>query len=665
MEPAGSRCGRRSLSPGTPPRPRGCLIMSAFRIVWVLLGMAAVSPVAAPLAAAQDVESQLKAAVAATCTDSGGDGAAIGNALGGAVQLDVEPIKIRGREVGTRSRYELTDGARIFVERFTPGGVLRRVVVVYHAPAERAGRPEWMVFADRECRIVAARRLVYAGPGAPAFIESTDASLTRVEVREPLNPPVPKGGTADGVLVALVDSGVNYLLDTVRRRMARGADGALLGFDYWDMDPRPFDSNPARSPFLPQRHGTQTAGVLIVEAPSSRLVVYRYPRPDMRRMAALVEDAAAKGVVIVNLSLGSTSADEWAAFAAAARKHSQMLFIASAGNDGRDIDAQPVFPAALRLENLLTATSATETGELAPGSNWGAESVDLLVPAEGLVSIDFYGRPKLVSGSSYAAARVSALAACLLAAHPEWKGSQLKAAILDRVKPPANIVVRRVSKGLLESPTDTDRGACEAEPRGIEVIARSRIGVEKLYGDLKLPDRVSVTLEASLVMPLGTQWSTARIESAAREAAGLFAQCGVGFRGFENFELRTPRRYLYFDDAHATAMVRGFKFPRPAVFFVRDTLQQIAFDAEAIGRASARRRPELADTVWMTEAISHPGIALAHELYHVLADSGAHSEDAANLMYERTSGGNNRLNEAQCARLRQVGAASGHLTRVK
>ncbi|MBI4205814.1 MAG: hypothetical protein HY527_12380, partial [Betaproteobacteria bacterium] len=270
--------------------------------------MAAVSPVSAALAAEQNVKAQLKAAATATCTDSGGDGAAISSALGGAIQLDIEPMKIQGRDVGTRTGYELSDGARIIVERFAPGGGLRRVVIIYHAPAERAHRPEWMVFADSECRIVAGRRLVYEGPGAPVFIEGTDASLTRVEVREPLNPPVPEGGTGEGVLVALVDSGVNYLLDAVRRRMARGADGGLLGFDYWDMDPRPFDSNPARSPFLPQRHGTQTAGVLIAEAPSSRLVVYRYPRPDMRRMAALVEDAAAKGVVIVNLSLGSTNA---------------------------------------------------------------------------------------------------------------------------------------------------------------------------------------------------------------------------------------------------------------------------------------------------------------------------------------------------------------------
>jgi len=639
-------------------------VARVFRIVWTSLCLAAAAADSAALAAEHDVRARLRAAAVAACTESGREGEAIGKALGGAVRLDIESLKIQDREVGTRTGYEFRDGARIFVERFAPGGSLRRVVVVYHAPAERARRPEWMVFADSECRIVSGRRLVYDGPGAPAFIERTDASLDRVEVREPLNPPVPEGGAGEGVLVALVDSGVNYLLDAVRARMARGTDGRHLGYDYWDMDARPFDSNPARSPFLPQRHGTQTAGVLIAESPSSRLVAYRYPRPDMRRMAALVEDAAAKGVVIVNLSLGSTNAEEWAAFADAARMHPGMLFIASAGNDGRDIDAQPVFPAALRLENLLTATSSTESGALAAGSNWGAGSVDLLVPAEGLVSIDFYGRPKLVSGSSYAAARVSALAACLLAAHPGWKGPQLKAAILDRAKPPPDRAAGLVSRGLLESPTDTDRGACKAEPKGVEVIARSRIGVNKLYGGSKLPDNVSAALDASLVMLRDSGWTMASLEAAAREAAGIFAQCGVGIRGFDVFELRTPRRYLYLSDAHASALVRGLDIPRPAAFFVRDTLQSIAFDAEAIGRTGGRTRPGLSDTVWMTEATSHPGIALAHELYHVLVDSGAHSDDPGNLMHERILGGNRRLDEAQCARLRKAGAALGHLTPV-
>ena len=627
-------------------------------MVGALLTMASVS-------VADEVRNTLRSAAAAACSAGDSDGIEMARALGGAIRIDVKPIEIRGTAVGARSQFLLRDGARIFVERFAPGGVLRRVVLVFHAPPERLNNPEWMVFADAQCRVLAGRRLVYDDRGNALQIERTDASLDLVEVREPLNPPLPEGGAETGVLVALVDSGVNYLLDAVRNRLARGADGALLGFDYWDMDPLPFDSNPARSPFLPQRHGTQTAGVLIAEAPVSRLVVYRYPRPDMNRMTDLIEDAAAKGVVIVNLSLGSRKADEWAAFAEAAKKHPQMLFIVSAGNEGRDIDENPVYPAALGLDNLLTATSATDSGVPARGSNWGAGSVDLMVPAEELVSMDFYGRPKLVSGSSYAAARVSALAACLLAANPAWTAPELKQAIIERVKPSVNNVVKLVSRGFLESPTGTDRGACAAEPDRANVVDRVLVDVGQLYENALMPADVDMAFRVSMVTLEGTNWSAALMSPVAQEAAKIFAQCNVGIREVELIRLHAPRRYLYFYEPHAMALVRDVDVRRPAVYFVRDTLQQVAFDAEAIGHANGRRRPSLVDTVWMTEAVGHSGLALAHELYHVLADSGSHSDDPTNLMYAETRAENTRLSEAQCLRMRKVGAAFGHLTPVK
>lgn len=628
----------------------------------LICGLALAALASAPATAGAEVHLQLRAAAAAACAPKQDQDTSIAAALGGAVRLDVAPMEIRGRAVGARTRFLLKDGARVFVERFAPDGVLRRVVIVYHAPPARSRRPEWMVFANGDCRVLAGRRLIYDGPGAAVYLEATDATLERVEVREPLNPPVPDGRSSAGVLVALVDSGVNYLLDPVQRYIARSPDGKLLGFDFWDMDARPFDSNPARSPFLPQRHGTQTAGVLITEAPMSRLVVYRYPRPDMSRMKALIEDAASNGVVIVNLSLGSADAEEWLVFEETARAHPGILFIASAGNNGRNIDEQPVYPAGLPLENLLTATSSLASGVPARGSNWGAASVDLMVPAENLVSIDFHGRPTLVSGSSYAAARISALAACLLAQHPDWKAPQLKAAIVAMVQPSVNRVVRVVSKGFIKSPTLIDRGACGAEPDGVELLSRVRIGADKLYADATVPESVDLALDLSLVILEGTSWSSQLLESVARDAAGVFTQCNIGIRGVELIKIRVPRRYLYFNDVHANELISGIDIPRPAVFFVRDTLKRVAFDAEAIGHANGRGRPALVDTVWMTEAVGHSGLALAHELYHVLADSGRHSTDPTNLMYPETLGENVRLNESQCGRMRMVGVAFGHLT---
>ena len=153
----------------------------------------------------------------------------------------------------------------------------------------------------------------------------------------------------------------------------------------------------------------------------------------MTRMAALIEDAAAHGLRIVNVSLAGIDRAPWLPFLEAARRHPEILFVVAAGNHGLDIDRQPVYPAAFDLDNMLVVTAADEGGRLSAGANWGVRSVDLMVPAQDLPALDVDGRRRPVSGSSFAAARVSALATCLLAAEPDWRTEQLKGALFANV----------------------------------------------------------------------------------------------------------------------------------------------------------------------------------------------------------------------------------------
>ena len=74
-------------------------------------------------------------------------------------------------------------------------------------------------------------------------------------------------------------------------------------------------------------------------------------------------------------------------------------------------------------------------------------------------------------------------------------------------------------------------------------------------------------------------------------------------------------------------------------------------------------RPELADTVWMTAATRDAGVALAHELAHVLMDSGEHSDEPGNLMRDETSPTNTALSVTQCTRLRETALSNGLLQR--
>ena len=593
-------------------------------------------------------------------------------ALAGATLVEKSPLVVRGRDIGWRRRFAIEDGAgQVLLESIEPGGLLRRVRGEFRAPVADTAKglqPQFMIVADGQCRVQTARRLIYDADGNAEFLEQLSATLDGVQTREPLNPPVParvqiEESAQDAPAVAMVDAGVNYLLPFIGDRLARDADGEIFGFDYWDMDQRPFDANPVRSPFFPQRHGTQTASLLLLEAPGAHLVPYRYPRPDMTRMADLIDDAAAKGVVVFNMSLGGNRSQEWRAFGEAAAAHAQMLFVVSAGNNGRDIDSQPVYPASLGLENMLVVSSADSTGRPAQGSNWGRESVDLLVPAEELLVTDFYGLPKVVSGSSYAAARVSALAACLLQDNPEWRAAELKAAIVALAQSPSGENAAYSTHGYLPDPGARQRGACAAMARQVVESSRLIWTREDLAGEAEAEQpRFTHELRPTIVIVEGAGWQLAAVREAMAKASRILAQCAIAIPEVTVRQVEGPERVKYFRNDWSTELVLELDPGRPALFFIKDTLQEIAFDAEAIGRSNSRKRRQLADTVWMTAAVEDIDIGLTHELYHAVADSGQHDTDPMNLMYERTNGRNTTLRASQCLRLIRVGEALGNLT---
>jgi len=580
----------------------------------------------------------------------------------GAAGTGDEPLMARGMEVGWKRRFRLDDGGQIHMERFAPGGRLRRLVAEYWSTGDNgAEQPHLAAIAGPDCSILAARRLLYE-PGFPhpVSLAHLDADLEETGEREPLNPPVPTGSDPGGVPVALVDAGVNYLLPEIAGRLARDDAGASLGHDYWERHGRPFDANPARSPFFPQRHGTRTASLLLREAPQAALVPYRYPRPDMSRMTTLVDDAADKGIVVVNMSLGSSDRGDWESFEQVARAHPQMLFVLSAGNNGRDIDTKPVYPAALALDNTITVTSSEKDGALAIGSNWGRTAVDLLVPAEGIVVTGYDGGEIAVAGSSYAAVRISALAARLLAAHPGWRAAELRQTIFARVLPAVGNAGGRVAEGFMPRPDKAEElpplTGAGGKPA---IVARHTLASNDLYR--REPPADGHVLQPTLAYFTDTNWNLEAIRGHARQAAAILRACNIVMPEVTILELNGPPAYRYWQEQTSIELVNALALPTPTAYFVRDTLQVDAYDAEAIGKRNSAGRPGLRYTLWLTEALPEPGIALAHELAHLLMDSGRHVDHPGNLMQDRTDPANTTLTPEQCRSMVETGTANGLL----
>ena len=339
-------------------------------------------------------------------------------------------------------------------------GTLRRVrsellqITQTDAEIDRKGRPVALIDLASDCSVIHGRSLTYGETGKAVSLVHYDRNLVPDGTEEALNPPVPPGTDPGGIAVGHIDSGVNYLLPKIAGRLARSADGKLRGMDFWDEDDRPFDIDTGRSAFFPIRHGTTVASVLLREAPTARLVPYRYPRPDLARMGPLIAHMAKLGVRIVMMPLGSRKVSDWQAFLEAASRHSEILFIVSAGNDGRNIDTDPLYPASLALENMIVVTSSDAFGRLAQGSNWGANSVDIMVPGEKVEVIDHRGATGQASGSSFAVPRVAALAARLAEIHPEWTAAELSAAIRKRAGRSFERGTAKVGWGWIPNPAD-------------------------------------------------------------------------------------------------------------------------------------------------------------------------------------------------------------------
>jgi hypothetical protein len=171
-------------------------------------------------------------------------------------------------------------------------------------------------------------------------------------------------------------------------------------------------------------------------------------------------------------------------------------------------------------------------------------------------------------------------------------------------------------------------------------------------------------LTLTLVYFTGSDWPRDTMVGATRHVAEILEQCGLQLRQVELVRVDALQRYHYLDTPVSRELARTLQLARPTVYFVTDTRHQPAFDAEAIGRGNSQTRPELTDSVWVTRATRDVGIALAHELVHVLTDSGEHIERPGNLMRAETAPENTQLTGAQCAQMRDVGTKNGLLRNV-
>jgi subtilisin family serine protease len=243
--------------------------------------------------------------------------------------------------------------------------------------------------------------------------------------------------TGAGVTVAIVDTGVDLDHPDLAGRIRSD------GYDYIDGDTTPQDLN---------GHGTEMAGEVAANrngtgvtglAPSASILPLRVADANGRvrnngDIESAYDRAASLGARIVSFSITSrpvtdaslarATAAEWDAVFA---RHPETLYVVPAGNNSSDDDVAPVYPCDADADNVICVGAHNEDDRIASFSNWGADSVDLFAPGDGIRSTFNDNGDRTESGTSYAAPLVAAEGALLLSRVPSLSAAAVKDLILS------------------------------------------------------------------------------------------------------------------------------------------------------------------------------------------------------------------------------------------
>ena len=313
-----------------------------------------------------------------------------------------------------------------------------------------------------------------------------------------------------GVLVAILDSGVQLNHPDLARNLWRNPNEIAGNNIDDDRNGYVDDVNGANIKELngnvedDNGHGTHVAGIVAAQAgngiggsgiaPDATIMAVKVldanRSGDSSRLAKGIVYAVDRGAKILNVSINGdgTSGDLDAALKYAGSKGATV--VASAGNNSRDIDVTPSYPASIPEPAVLVATATEPTGTLISIANRGVRSIDLAAPGGSILSTARGGGFELRQGTSMAAPFVAGSLALLAAARPDLPQSALRDALTQSAPRPTLLsgllgggslnvaaALHRVLPGSMwkDSPTQNVALPLDESPATLQVSAKSRI----------------------------------------------------------------------------------------------------------------------------------------------------------------------------------------------
>lgn len=229
------------------------------------------------------------------------------------------------------------------------------------------------------------------------------------------------GGDGEGVVIAVMDTGIDYTHPDLKDRMWEG-----IGYDFVNDNLDPMDKD---------GHGTHVAGIIASVAPEARLMALKVLEREGGRwidVSKAIRFARENGADIISMSFGSQSAPMARAIQVQMdfAYRQGVLMIGSAGNDGI---YEYSFPAS---NDVVMAVSAVDVNmERAEYSNLGSW-IELAAPGgdhkAGVISTVPGGNYEHKIGTSMACPFVTGVAALMMSTYPEMSNDDVRSALQEQ-----------------------------------------------------------------------------------------------------------------------------------------------------------------------------------------------------------------------------------------
>ncbi len=247
--------------------------------------------------------------------------------------------------------------------------------------------------------------------------------------------------TSNSVVVAVVDSGINYNHPDLITNLWTGTNGEH-GYVSTNgvLQAGGFDD---------QYHGTMCAGIIGAVGNNGVGVVgvnWRTKLASFKFLTSFGSGATSDALLVldkmidlkeagVNIRVancswggGNYSAPLQDMFAQC--EQAGILVVCAAGNSGADSDIVPLYPAALTNDGILSVLSSDQQDAKASYSNFGVVSTDLSAPGTEVISTERETNYTARSGTSLSAPQVTGAAAMLFHLNPNLTPVQVKTLLL-------------------------------------------------------------------------------------------------------------------------------------------------------------------------------------------------------------------------------------------